>query len=81
MIMPRCLFALIAAAVLVAACAPFPEVDAMATDTGPTPRLAPIDDLLAQAETPAADPAPGLQARAARLKARAAAIKAVPPPP
>jgi hypothetical protein len=80
MIMPRLILALLSAVTLLAACAPFPEVDAMATDTGPTPRLAPIDDLLAQADSPAADPASGLQTRAARLKARAAAIKAIPPP-
>lgn len=70
----RSLALILIASVLVSACAPFPQLDAMGPVTGPTPKLAPIDDLLAQAEAPSADPAPGLQARAARLKARAAAI-------
>jgi hypothetical protein len=68
------------ASVALSACAPFPELDAMPQDTGPTPKLAPIDSLLAQADAPSPDPAPALQGRAARLKARAAAIKVIPPP-
>ncbi|WP_137110457.1 hypothetical protein [Rhodobacter sp. SY28-1] len=61
-------------------CAPFPELDAVGPDTGPPPRLLPIDDLLQQAQGAPADPGPALAARAARLKARAAALKAAPPP-
>lgn len=61
-----------------AACATFPEIDAMGPDTGPPPPLLPIDDLLAQASGTATDPGPDLAARAARLKARAAAISAAP---
>jgi hypothetical protein len=63
-----------------AACAPFPELDALGPDTGPPPPLLPIDTLLDQARTSAKDPGPALAARAAGLKARAAAIKATPPP-
>jgi hypothetical protein len=63
-----------------AACAPFPEIDALGPDTGPPPQLLPIDDLLQQAQSAQPDPGPALAARAARLKARAAALKAAPPP-
>lgn len=61
-------------------CAPFPELDAVGRDTSPPPQLLPIDDLIRQAQVAPADPGPPLAARAARLKARAAAIKAAPPP-
>jgi hypothetical protein len=64
-----------------AACATFPEVEAMGPDTGPPPQLLPIDDLLAQAGQTTPDPGPALTARAARLKARAAAVSAAPPAP
>lgn len=64
-----------------AACAAFPEVDAMGPDTGPPPQLLPIDDLLAQAGEPVPDPGADLAARAAVLKARAAAIAAAPATP
>jgi hypothetical protein len=37
--------------------------------------LAPIDELLAQADVTAVDPGPALAARAARLRARAAALQ------
>lgn len=60
-------------------CAPFPELDAVGDDTRPPPQLLPIDSLLQQADTSASDPGPSLSARAARLKARAAAIQATPP--
>jgi hypothetical protein len=60
-------------------CAPFPELDAMGQDRGPPPQLLPIDDLLAQAGGWTADPGPAVAARAARLKARAAAISAEAP--
>ncbi len=70
-----CLFALAA----LAACAPFPELDALRPETGPPPQLLPIDTLLRQAEATTVDPGPAVSARAARLKARAAAIKAAPP--
>jgi hypothetical protein len=59
-----------------AACAPFPELDALGPDTGPSPALLPMDQLLEQAQPSTEDPGPALAARAARLKARAAAIKA-----
>lgn len=62
-----------------AACAPFPELDALGPDTGPPPQLLPIDQLLAQAGTDTADPGPALAARAARAKARAAAIGSATP--
>jgi hypothetical protein len=62
-----------------AACAPFPELDAVGDDTSPPPQLLPIDSLLQQARSPEADPGPALATRAARLKARAAAIQAAPP--
>jgi hypothetical protein len=78
--MRRHAFALLAAAVL-SACAPFPEIDAMGADTGPAPKLAPIDGLLAQADAPSPDPAPALQSRATSLKARAAAITLAPTAP
>ncbi len=64
-----------------AACAPFPELDAVGPDTATPPQLLPLDTLLAQAEGQPADPGPALSARAARLKARAAAIAADPPAP
>ena len=64
----------------VVGCAPFPELDAVGPDTSAPPQLLPIDDLLRQAQAAPADPGPPLAARAARLKARAAAIKATPPP-
>ncbi|MES2915577.1 MAG: hypothetical protein V4753_10710 [Pseudomonadota bacterium] len=63
-----------------AACAPFPELDALGPDTGAPPPLLPMEELLGQAQSPVDDPGPALAARAARLKARAAAIKATPPP-
>lgn len=62
-----------------AACAPFPELEAMAPDPAPPPHLLPIDSLLSQAGSTTPDPGPGLAARAARLKARAAAIAITPP--
>jgi hypothetical protein len=80
MIMPSFRLALLTSLTALAACAPFPEVDALGPDAGPPPALLPIDDLLSQAGTPAPDPAPGLLGRAARLKARASAIKAALPP-
>lgn len=66
---------------LLAACAPFPGLDkALGPDTGPPPHLLPIDRLIAQGQASDADPGPALAARAARLKARAAAIQAASPP-
>lgn len=70
---------LVLAIPILAGCAPFPELDAVGNDTNPPPQLLPIDDLLEQALLPVADPGPPLAARAARLKARAAAIQATPP--
>lgn len=55
------------ACLAVAACAPVSgQSDYLA--------IAPIDDLLAQAQVTATDPGPALAARAARLRARAAAL-------
>jgi hypothetical protein len=51
----------------------------MGQDRGPPPQLLPIDDLLAQAGGWTADLGPAVAARAARLKARAAAISAEAP--
>ena len=72
------LFAFFAA---LAACAPFPELDAAGPDTAAPPQLLPLDTLLAQADMQPVDPGPALSARAARLKARAAAISADPTAP
>ena len=68
-------------ALALAACAPFPELDAVGPDRAAPPQLLPIDDLLAQAGAVTPDPGPALAARAAGLKARAAAIAATPPAP
>ncbi|MBY0350225.1 hypothetical protein [Tabrizicola sp.] len=57
-----------------AACAPFPGLDAPGPDTGSPPTLLPMEELLGQAQSPGDDPGPALAARAARLKARSAAI-------
>jgi hypothetical protein len=73
--MRKFLLALIALAA-VAACAPFPQIDAMGRDAAPPPALLPIGDLLAQAGPDTPDPAPAIQSRAARLTSRAAAIGA-----
>jgi hypothetical protein len=64
---------------VLAGCAPFPELDAVGNDKGPPPQLLPIDSLLQQAQVTEVDPGPALAARAARLKARAAAIRAASP--
>jgi hypothetical protein len=71
-------FLLFAVAALTA-CAPFPELDTLVPETGPPPALLPIDTLLGQAQVSPEDPGPALSARAARLKARASAIKAALP--
>jgi hypothetical protein len=63
------------------ACAPFPELDAVGPDTAIPPQLLPLDTLLAQGTPQGSDPGPALSARAARLKARAAAISSAPPAP
>ena len=76
----RLIAILLSACAVLAACAPFPELDALGPDTGPPPQLLPIDTLLDQAQTSAEDPGPALAARAAGVKARAAAIKAAAPP-
>lgn len=67
-------------ALLLAACASFPELDAAGPDRATPPQLLPIDQLLAQAGTGETDPGPALAARAAALKARAAAIQTAPAP-
>jgi|GEM_PF-1385337 len=71
-------FSLLALAAI-AACAPFPELDALGPDTGPPPALLPLDQLVEQAQSPVEDRGAALAARAARLKARAAAIAPTPP--
>jgi hypothetical protein len=63
-----------------AACAPFPQIDAMGPGTATPPPLLPIDELIAQAGASTPDPGPALAARAARLKASAAGL-ATPPAP
>jgi hypothetical protein len=60
----------------VAACAPFPAVDAAASDPRVFPDLQPIDSLLAQAGDPSPDPAPDLMARASALRTRVAQVSA-----
>jgi hypothetical protein len=72
---------LLLALALLAACAPFPELDTVGRDTATPPQLLPIDSLLAQAATQTPDPGPALAARAARLRVRAAAIPAQPASP
>ncbi len=64
-----------------AACAPFPELNALGPETGTPPPLLPLDEILAQAGSSGTDPGPALAARAARAKARAAAIVVTPPSP
>lgn len=71
----------LAAIAALAACAPFPELDAYAADSGPPPQLLPMEEILAQAGTATADPGPAVAARAARLKARAATLSADPTAP
>jgi len=69
--------AVITAALFCVACAPLPARDSQTTEAPrPYPALEPIDALLAQVDAPVADPGPALAARAARLKARAAALGA-----
>lgn len=73
--------ALLLLATVLTACAPFPQLDALDSSIAPPPPLLPVDELLAQAGTPADDPGPAIAARAARLKARAAAIPTPSPAP
>ena len=64
--------------VLLAACAQFPDLDALPPDTSlPPPALLPLDDLLAQASAPSVAEAAGtaLASRAARLRTRAALMR------
>ncbi len=61
-------------------CADAPEVTAALSaeaEAAPYPALMPLDAVLASAQNAASapDPVPGLQARAARLRARAAALQ------
>ena len=63
---------------LLAACAPAPDLGAPpATRTGGWPRLVPLDSLLVQRQglTVTPEVGSGLEARAARLKARAARLR------
>ena len=64
-----------------AACAPFPQIGTLGPGGTTPPPLLPIDELIAQGGAVSPDPGPALAARAARLKARAAAIAATPPAP
>jgi hypothetical protein len=68
-------------AIGLAACAPFPELDALAPGIGAPPQLLPMEEILARADTTSTDPGPALAARAARLKARASAIALTPASP
>ncbi|MFO1201589.1 MAG: hypothetical protein U1E58_03010 [Tabrizicola sp.] len=74
----RLVLFLLACSVSLAACAPFPELDAAGPVKATPPELVPMDDILAQAAATGTDPGPALAARAAALKARAAAISAAP---
>ena len=62
---------------VLAACATFPQVDAVArVSVGPAPALVPMDDLLAQTGQPRAEAAGNnLTQRAQALRARAAALR------
>ncbi|QYX58143.1 hypothetical protein K1T73_07205 [Roseovarius sp. SCSIO 43702] len=69
-----------ALALSLAACTQFPEVDASISDTARAadyPALVPLDTLKARMDAPSLDPASArdLDTRAARLKARAAALQ------
>ncbi len=75
------LLAIVLAFAGLAACAPFPELDGMGPEAATPPQLLPIDELVAQAGAASADPGPALASRAARLRARAAAISAAPSAP
>lgn len=71
------------ALLILAACAEFPEVDTAVEGfgEGPAPILLPTDDLLARANQPpraSEDTASGVEARVARLRARAAQVRARP---
>ncbi len=72
----------LSALLLLAACADFPEVDAAAArlDKGPAPQLLPTEDILARAALPGRAEGAGdaVAARVARLKARAARLRALP---
>jgi hypothetical protein len=72
----RLSIAILVCAASIAACAPFPELDAVGPDTASPPDLLPIDTILAQVTADGTDPGPALVARAARLKARASGIAA-----
>jgi len=70
-----------AALTLSAGCAQFPDLDRAvpaSAQTGPYPKLVPIEGLLAQTEAPRIeeDEDAALDARAAALRARAARLKA-----
>lgn len=64
-----------------AACAPFPELDALDPTPGTPPPLLPMDQILAEVDSTTADPGAALAGRASRLRARAAAIGATPANP
>lgn len=78
--MLRPLLCLLLPLVALAACSQFPAVKAAAPPpAGPPPALLPLEEALAglpaPAADPSADPSAGLSARAARLRARAAALQ------
>lgn len=60
--------------VALASCAPMPPLGTLGPGDTTPPPLLPIDEMLAQGGATSSDPGPALAARAARLKARAAAI-------
>jgi hypothetical protein len=66
----------LAALLVLAACAQFPQIDAFPpAPATAAPTLVPIDGLLAQADAAGPPVAASLQARAARLQARAALMR------
>ena len=80
MYLPRTAFLLIP---LVSACATFPALDSVPEPQATQatyPALMPIDELLAQIPPPpTTDPAAEVEARAAALRDRAAALQAIQP--
>lgn len=76
--MMRLVLFFLACSVGLSACALVPELDAAGPVNATPPDLVPLDDILTQAASPGTDPGPLLAARAAALKARAAAISATP---
>ncbi len=64
---------------LLPSCTGFPEISRFGPESGPPPALLPLDEILARADGGGQDPGPAVAARAAALKARAAALTAAAP--